>query len=358
MSYELDFPFPFGLAMFGIFIRSVKLASGVPESEYTVIVPVYNKRDSIEGVLRAILRQTRKPAEIITVNDGSTDGSSEILERFAERKEIRYINFVRNYGKSYAINFALSFVKTPYVLIVDGDTYLSQGFAHNAMRGFYSKDVVGVCGRVLPSHTFRSVQKSRLVEYLYGQRMYKLLQTRYNGLWVLAGCATMWRTWWLLKNGGFPSDSVVEDLELTWKAQKDYLVNYNPDAICFTEDPETFKSYVKQVKRWFSWRPSVRKHFREVRKGLKFTVLWIIGESLGFLVYLGIMAYLLVTLQWPLVCLMLGADALILSIVTYLEARKILMVKQAMSGLARYFFIRYVNAFLFFKALLRPSKKW
>jgi cellulose synthase/poly-beta-1,6-N-acetylglucosamine synthase-like glycosyltransferase len=168
----------------------------------------------------------------------------------------------------------------------------------------------------------------------------------------------MWRTWWLLKNGGFPSDSVVEDLELTWKAQKDYLVNYNPDAICFTEDPETFKSYVKQVKRWFSWRPSVRKHFREVRKGLKFTVLWIIGESLGFLVYLGIMAYLLVTLQWPLVCLMLGADALILSIVTYLEARKILMVKQAMSGLARYFFIRYVNAFLFFKALLRPSKKW
>ena len=58
MSYELNFPFPLGLAMFGIFIKSVKLASGVPGSEYTVIVPVYNKRDSIEGVLRAIRRQT------------------------------------------------------------------------------------------------------------------------------------------------------------------------------------------------------------------------------------------------------------------------------------------------------------
>lgn len=88
--------------------------------------------------------------------------------------------------------------------------------------------------------------------------------------------------------GETPSDSVVEDLELAWKAQKDYFVNYNPDAICFTEDPETLKSYVKQVQRWFSWRPSVRKHFREVRKGLKFTILWVVGESFGFPLYLGV----------------------------------------------------------------------
>ncbi|PIU59131.1 hypothetical protein COS86_05870, partial [Candidatus Bathyarchaeota archaeon CG07_land_8_20_14_0_80_47_9] len=306
MPYEPAFPFPFGLAIFGICFRSVKLASGVPGSDYSVIVPVYNKRGTIEGVVRAIRRQTRKPAEIIVVDDGSTDGSSAILERFAERKEIKYIHFLNNHGKAYAINFALSLVKTSYVMIVDGDTYLSAGFAHNAMRGFYSKDVVGVCGRVLPSRTFHTLQKSRLVEYLWGQRMYKPLQTRYKGLWVLAGCATIWRTWWLLEHGGFPSDSVVEDLELTWKAQKDYLVNYNPDAICYTEDPETFNSYVKQVKRWFSWRPAVRKHFKEARKGLKFTILWGIGESLGFLVYLGIIIYLLVTLHWTLVCLMLG----------------------------------------------------
>ena len=38
MPYEPAFPFPFGLAIFGVCIRSVKLASGVPGSEYTVIV--------------------------------------------------------------------------------------------------------------------------------------------------------------------------------------------------------------------------------------------------------------------------------------------------------------------------------
>jgi len=358
MPYEPTFPFPFGLAALGIFVRSVKLASGVPGSDYTVIVPVYNKRSCIESALRAIKQQTRKPKEIIVVDDCSSDGSLEILEGFAERKEIRYIRFAQNYGKSYAINAALNLVRTPYLLIVDADTYLFAGFVHNAMRGFYSKDVVGVCGKVLPSRTFSSLQKSRFVEYLYGQRMYKPLQVKYNGLWVLAGCATMWRTWWLLKSGGVPNDSIVEDLELTWEAQKGYLVNYNPDAICFTEDPETFESYAKQLQRWFSWRPSIEKHFKEVRKGLKFTIIWAIGESIGFLAYLGIMIYLLATFQWLLVCFMLAIDTLILIIMTYLEARKIAMVKQAMSGLLRYFFIRYVNAFLFFKALIKPSKKW
>jgi cellulose synthase/poly-beta-1,6-N-acetylglucosamine synthase-like glycosyltransferase len=49
----------------------------------------------------------------------------------------------------------------------------------------------------------------------------------------------MWRTWWFRKNGSVPSDSVVEDIELTWKTQKYYLVNYNPDATCFTENLET-----------------------------------------------------------------------------------------------------------------------
>jgi cellulose synthase/poly-beta-1,6-N-acetylglucosamine synthase-like glycosyltransferase len=70
-------------------------------------------------------------------------------------------------------------------------------------------------------------------------RVYKPSQARYKRLWALAGCTTMWRTWWLRKNGSVPSDSAVEDIELAWKAQKDYLVNYTPDATCFTENLET-----------------------------------------------------------------------------------------------------------------------
>jgi cellulose synthase/poly-beta-1,6-N-acetylglucosamine synthase-like glycosyltransferase len=96
----------------------------------------------------------------------------------------------------------------------------------------------------------------------------------------------------------FQKTLLLKTLSLHGKPKKINLVNYNPDAICFTEDPEPLKSYIKQVQRWFSWRPSVKKHFKEVRKGLKFTILWVIGESLDFLLYLGIIIYLLATFQW------------------------------------------------------------
>lgn len=358
MSSEPFFPSPFGLALLGVFMKPLTLASLTPDFQYSIIIPVYNKRDSIEGVIRSAQRQTRKPAEIIVVDDASTDGTTEILQKYRDREGIKYIRLDKNSGKANAINYALTHVKTPFVLIVDGDTYLAEGFAHNAMQGFYSKDVVGVCGRVLPSRTFRSTQKSRLVEYLYGQKTYKTLQAKYGGLWVLTGCATMWRTWWLLKNGGIPSNTLVEDLELTWKAEKNHLVNYNPDAICFTEDPESLKTYIKQIQRWFSWRQALEKHFKDANKKLKVTILWVLGESLSFLIYLSILFYLLATLQWQIATIMLLADIIILSAVTYAEAKKIGMTKQAMLGIPRYFFIRYLNAFLFFKAFIKPSKKW
>jgi hypothetical protein len=149
----------------------------------------------------------------------------------------------------------------------------------------------------------------------------------------------------------------LKTLSLHGKPKKINLVNYNPDAICFTEDPEPLKSYIKQVQCWFSWRPSVRKHFKEVRKRLKFTILWVIGESFGSLLYLGVIIYLLATLQLRLAFLMLGFDALILSIATYIEARKISTFKQAILGLVRCFFIRYINVFLFFKALIKPDQE-
>ena len=74
---------------------------------------------ALKGAIRAIKRQTQKPSTIIVVDDGSTDGSQKILEDYVRRREIKYIRFETNRGKSYAINYALSFVSTPLMLIVD-----------------------------------------------------------------------------------------------------------------------------------------------------------------------------------------------------------------------------------------------
>jgi cellulose synthase/poly-beta-1,6-N-acetylglucosamine synthase-like glycosyltransferase len=70
----------------------------------TVIVPTYNRAQYIGEAIRSLLAQTRKPDQIIVVNDGSTDDTLSVLDHYAGRIEI--ISKV-NGGKATAINMAI-----------------------------------------------------------------------------------------------------------------------------------------------------------------------------------------------------------------------------------------------------------
>lgn len=98
---------------------------------------------------------------------------------------------------------------------------------HKALCGFYAEDVHGVCGTVLPLTDKSSIGKARLIEYLKGMPA-KNLQAKIGGVWVLAGCATIWRASFLKNN------HMVEDMLQTWIAQKNGKVNSVKDAICYT----------------------------------------------------------------------------------------------------------------------------
>ncbi len=75
-------------------------------SEISVVIPLYNKAAEIERTLLSVLAQSVQPREIIVVDDGSTDGSAEIVERMASP----LLRLVRqsNAGVSAARNKAIS----------------------------------------------------------------------------------------------------------------------------------------------------------------------------------------------------------------------------------------------------------
>ena len=87
----------------------------------SVIVPVYNTKDYLERCLDSILLQTYKNTEVILVDDGSTDGSGEICDRYAKiDSRIRVIH-KENGGVSKARNVALEKVSGEYVCFIDSD---------------------------------------------------------------------------------------------------------------------------------------------------------------------------------------------------------------------------------------------
>ena len=87
-----------------------------PELSISVIVPVYNGGDTLAACLQALQNQTRLPDEIIVVDDGSTDDSAEIADRFG-LKVLRQ----RNAGPAAARNLGAQRAQGQLLLFTDAD---------------------------------------------------------------------------------------------------------------------------------------------------------------------------------------------------------------------------------------------
>ena len=95
------------------------------ESLISVIIPVYNGSKYLDDCLKCILTQTYSNLEVIVVNDGSTDGSGEIIGKYAKNDHrIRPIN-LSNGGVSRARNKGLAAAHGDYVHFIDADDVFS-----------------------------------------------------------------------------------------------------------------------------------------------------------------------------------------------------------------------------------------
>lgn len=92
-----------------------------------VIVPVYNVEKYLRKCLDSLVNQTLKDIEIIIVNDGSTDGSQEIIEEFQQKYPSKIKSFYKeNGGLSDARNFGLDHVAAEFIGFVDSDDWVSE----------------------------------------------------------------------------------------------------------------------------------------------------------------------------------------------------------------------------------------
>jgi len=93
--------------------------------DITVVIPLYNEVESLPELtagINRVMKDNRLAYEIIMVDDGSNDGSWQVIERLAsENKNIRGIKFRRNYGKSAALHCAFQSSRGSMVITMDAD---------------------------------------------------------------------------------------------------------------------------------------------------------------------------------------------------------------------------------------------
>ncbi|MFM0043759.1 glycosyltransferase family 2 protein [Paraburkholderia sediminicola] len=105
-------------------------------SKVSIVVPCFNQEEFIAEALESVLRQSYSDWECIVVNDGSTDGSEAIIERYA-KKERRFRSFTKeNGGVASARNFGFAQAKGALFVPLDGDDKLHPDFLRRAVGCF------------------------------------------------------------------------------------------------------------------------------------------------------------------------------------------------------------------------------
>lgn len=99
-----------------------------PSSIFSIVSPVYNEEDNIEAFIEEVREAFGKMGfpgslEIVLVNDGSSDGSSALLDEIAARfpSEIKIVHFARNFGLETAVSAGLDYSSGDTVIVMDSD---------------------------------------------------------------------------------------------------------------------------------------------------------------------------------------------------------------------------------------------
>ena len=106
----------------------------------SVIIPVYNVEKYIKKTLDSVINQTYRNIEIIIIDDGSTDNTFKICEKYQLNKNVKIIKQI-NKGVSNARNNGLKIATGEYILFVDGDDYIEKNtLKYNPTKKQFPKD--------------------------------------------------------------------------------------------------------------------------------------------------------------------------------------------------------------------------
>ncbi|MEV6618218.1 glycosyltransferase [Streptomyces sp. NPDC051051] len=218
----------------------------------SVIVPAYNEKECIANTLESLARSTH-PIEIIVVDDGSTDGTSEISREAAEALGMTNVRVIRqeNAGKPAALNNGVRKAGCDIVVMMDGDTVFEPDTVRHLVQPFADPKVGAVAGNAKVGNRNTVIGAWQHIEYVMGfnldRRMYDLLRC----MPTIPGAIGAFRRDAVLEVGGMSEDTLAEDTDITIAMHRaGWNVVYQEHARAWTEAPGSLKQLWSQRYRW------------------------------------------------------------------------------------------------------------
>lgn len=267
----------------------------------SILIPLYNEGKTGIQTVENVLRQDYRLYEVVIIDDGSKDETKRMLiERFSLKREhgrpIRYqvpckpirevyagryqgrditlISKVNGGSKADAINAGINASAYPYVLNMDGDEILQRDALERAVRAIMEDDnVIAVGGNLRISNNveFKDAMPVRhalgrnvvpdvqTLEYGRNFAGARILHNKWNANLIISGGYGVFKKSALVAVGGYDSESMGEDFEMTLRLhehylrrKEPYLMKYVEDSVCWTQAPDSYRDLGKQRERWQS----------------------------------------------------------------------------------------------------------
>ncbi|MFJ1597617.1 bifunctional polysaccharide deacetylase/glycosyltransferase family 2 protein [Streptomyces sp. NPDC088261] len=233
---------------------------GDPVTEpVSVLVPAYNERECIANTVRSLM-ESGHPIEVVVIDDGSTDGTADIVEAMW----LPNVQVVRqeNAGKPAALNNGIAHARHDIIVMMDGDTVFEPSTVGELVQPFGDPRVGAVAGNAKVGNRDTLIGAWQHIEYVMGfnldRRMYDVLRC----MPTIPGAVGAFRRQALGRVGGMSDDTLAEDTDITMALHRDgWRVVYAERARAWTEAPESVQQLWSQRYRWsYGTMQAIWKH--------------------------------------------------------------------------------------------------
>jgi poly-beta-1,6-N-acetyl-D-glucosamine synthase len=229
---------------------------GVParpcQCRISVLLPGHNEGASLRQTIVGLREQTRNDAEIVVIDDGSTDEMARVGRQLQEEGLIEvFLSTGLRGGKSAAANLGLARCTGDIIVIADIDTSFDRDALERIVEPFNEAEVGVVSGNIAVRNVDASViSKFQAIQYLVSISLGRRVTNMLDVVFIASGAFAAFRREALTSIGGWEVGP-GEDADITVKLRRaGWKVRFQPDAWALTDVPDSVLALVRQRLRW------------------------------------------------------------------------------------------------------------
>lgn len=317
------------------------------KKKLALLLPGHNEELIIATTIASAIKAGQPREDIYVVDDGSEDKTRREALKMLPRRNV--LSKPKG-GKARAVLAGIQHFRIEdrytWLHVADADSVFCPDYFKMYKRKLNARKYAVAVGFV-QSLRGNWISRYRAFTYTYSQQVLRRVQSWFGMIAVFPGPITCFRTD-IIKHLDFTANSMTEDFDLTLQVHRKKLgkIRYIPEAVNYTQDPQTLRDFVKQNLRWqrgffqgvLKYKIGLRPH--AVDLGLGYQML----ELLFYLIQMFVLLPYIVILtgRWQIIPIVIGSDFLVtcaLAVFSAVAARRAAIL----GSLPYFYFLRWVE---------------